>query len=214
VEKRTLGKTGLHVSRLGAGLAEIGELKDASTAANVLNVALDGGIDYLDTAACYGESEAWIGRTIVHRRDEYVLGTKAGHVVGGATGQEWAAETIRESIERSLVRMRTDHLDLVQLHSCEIEVLERGEAIRALQDARQFKKVLELGPIADAPADRIALFLGFALAHSDIDTAILGTGNPAHMRANLQVFETMPPLPRQVIEELYHRFTEIEEIEI
>jgi aryl-alcohol dehydrogenase-like predicted oxidoreductase len=291
LEKRTLGKTGLQVSRLGAGLAEIGELEDASTAAEVLNTALDGGINYLDTAACYGDSETWIGRTIAHRRDEFILGTKAGHVVGGAAGQAWTAETIRESIERSLVRMRTDHLDLVQLHSCDIEILERGEAIQALQDARQAGKtrcigysgngkaalwaidsglfdtlqttynlvdqwgrfdvlpraaaagmgviakrpianaawiprppydatragyaqqiesVLEKGPLAGAPSDRIALFLGFTLAHEVIDTAIVGTGNPAHMRANLALVARCLPLPRALIEELYRRFEEVE----
>ena len=294
MEKRTLGKTGLQVSRLGAGLAEIGELTDAATAAEVLNTALDAGINYLDTAACYGDSELWIGRTIAHRRDEYVLGSKAGHVVGEATGEEWTVETIQESIERSLVRMCTGYLDLVQLHSCGIEILERGEAIQALQDARragktryigysgngkaalwaidsglfdtlqttynlvdqwgrfdvlpraaaagmgviakrpianaawiarppydatreyyarQIESVLEMGPLAGAPADRIALALGFVLAHEAIDTAIVGTGSPAHMRANLAVVEKMLPLPTGLVEELYRRFEQLQGVQ-
>jgi aryl-alcohol dehydrogenase-like predicted oxidoreductase len=68
-----LGKTGLKVSCLGAGLAEIGSSADASAVGRLLNAALDGGITFLDTAACYGESEEWIGRSIevdqeLHRR--------------------------------------------------------------------------------------------------------------------------------------------------
>jgi aryl-alcohol dehydrogenase-like predicted oxidoreductase len=83
-----LGKTGLKVSRLGAGLGEIGLLSDASLAGQLLNLALDRGINFLDTAACYGKSEEWIGRTISHRRSEYILATKAGHVVEGLLGEE------------------------------------------------------------------------------------------------------------------------------
>ena len=56
MERTTLGKTGLQISRLGVGLAEIGSL-DAASAGEVLNAALDGGINFLDTAACYGNSE-------------------------------------------------------------------------------------------------------------------------------------------------------------
>ena len=105
MEMATLGKTGLKVSRLGAGLAEIGSLPDVSVAGRLLNIALDGGVNFLDTAACYGRSEEWIGRTISHRRHEYVLATKAGHVTGEYEGEEWAARTILGSIEHSLKRM-------------------------------------------------------------------------------------------------------------
>jgi aryl-alcohol dehydrogenase-like predicted oxidoreductase len=155
MEIRTLGRTDLEVSRLGAGLAEIGillTLDCEATAAHVLNAALDGGICYLDTSACYGISEELIGRTIAPRRDEYVLATKCGHITGGYEGQPWTAQTIRDSIDRSLVRMRTDRLDLVQLHSCGVEVLERGEVIQALRDARQAGKTRYIGYSGDNEA--------------------------------------------------------------
>ena len=90
MEKRILGKTGYKVSRLGVGLAEIGfqlSLADEAEAANVLNTALDAGINFLDTAACYGISEELIGRTVAHRRQEYILATKCGHVAGGYVGE-------------------------------------------------------------------------------------------------------------------------------
>jgi aryl-alcohol dehydrogenase-like predicted oxidoreductase len=154
MEMSTLGKTGLRVSRLGAGLAEMGRLslKEEAMASDLLNAALDGGINFLDTAACYGSSEELIGRTVAHRRDEYVLATKAGHVTGGYQGQAWTAQTIRDSIERSLRRMKTDHVDLAQLHSCGVETLECGEVIQALLDAKKAGKARFVGYSGDHEA--------------------------------------------------------------
>jgi len=157
MEYRVLGRTGLRVSRLGIGLAEIGsQVTDAEIrqAADVLNTALDAGINFLDTSACYGNSEELIGRSVAHRRDEFILATKAGHVVGGYVGEEWTAQTVTDSIERSLHRMRTDHLDLVQLHSCGVDILERGEVTQVLLDAQQEGKLRFIGYSGDnAPAE-------------------------------------------------------------
>ena len=99
MELRELGKTGLKITPLGLGLAEISRQDrmggDVSAAARVLNEALDNGINFLDTAACYGETEALIGDVVSHRRDEYVLATKAGHAVGGRAGRELDARDDR-----------------------------------------------------------------------------------------------------------------------
>jgi aryl-alcohol dehydrogenase-like predicted oxidoreductase len=291
MEMATLGKTGLQVSRLGAGLAEIGSLTDVSVAGRLLHIALDGGVNFLDTAACYGRSEEWIGRTISHRRHEYVLATKAGHVTGGYEGEEWTARTILDSIERSLKRMKTDYLDLVQLHSCGVETLERGEVIQALLEAKRAGKVryigysgdreaalwatesgqfdtlqtifnlvsqwargevlpkaqakgmgiiakrpianaawgapessdpvrewyrqraqamLDMGPIPEAPEDPILLALGFILAHEAVDTAIVGTSDPDHMRANIGLVENDLPISAKVVHELHRRCGQLE----
>ena len=155
MKKNKLGKTGLEVSCLGAGLSEIGyrlTRAEEAQAASVLNAALDGGINFLDTAACYNISEELIGRTIAHRRDEYILATKAGHVTGGYVGQEWTARTVTDSIERSLVRMKTDRLDIVQLHSCGVDVLAKGEVIEALVAAKQAGKTRFIGYSGDNEA--------------------------------------------------------------
>jgi aryl-alcohol dehydrogenase-like predicted oxidoreductase len=163
MEKRKLGKTDLKVSRLGVGLAEIGHrltMAEEERAARVLNTALDNGISFLDTAACYGISEELIGRTVAARRGEFVLSTKAGHVVGNYTGRPWTARTITDSIERSLVRMNTDHLDIVHLHSCDVGVLERGDVIRALQDAKQAGKTRYIGYSGDNESARWAVESG------------------------------------------------------
>ena len=155
MEMIALGKTGVKVSRLGAGLAEIGEeltLDDLPQVSHVLNTALDGGINFLDTSPCYLDSEIMIGRTIAHRRDEYILDTKCGHATWGYSGQPWRAKTIQESIDRSLTRTKTDYLDLVQLHSCDVATLERGEVINALLDAKQAGKTRFVGYSGDNEA--------------------------------------------------------------
>ncbi|CAA9323715.1 MAG: hypothetical protein AVDCRST_MAG93-5867 [uncultured Chloroflexia bacterium] len=114
MDKRQLGQTDMQVTRLGFGLSEIGsaDLSD-SHPEEVLNAALDAGINFLDTAACYGLSEELIGNAVSARRSEFYLATKAGHVVAGYQGEEWTAQTIRDSIDRSLQRLKTDQLDLV-----------------------------------------------------------------------------------------------------
>lgn len=152
MEKGRLGRTGLEVTRLGVGLSEIGfelEMTEAEMASQVLNMALDAGINFLDTGACYGISEELVGRTVSHRRDEFILATKAGHVTGGYVGKEWTAQTVRDSIDRSLKRMKTDYVDILQLHTCSVEVLERGEVTEALQAAKQAGKIRFLGYSGD-----------------------------------------------------------------
>lgn len=152
MQTTALGKTGLEVSRLGIGLSETGfNLSEAeySQANEVINSALDNGINFLDTAACYGLSEEQVGDAVSHRRDEFVLATKAGHYLPRGEGEDWTAEVITESIDRSLKRMKTDHVDLLQLHSCTVEILERGEVIEALQNVRDAGKTRFIGYSGD-----------------------------------------------------------------
>ncbi len=152
MEKVPFGNTGLQVSRLGVGLAEIGselQLHDVHVVESLLGRALDNGINFLDTSACYGISEELIGKAIPGRRAEYILATKAGHVTGGYEGEPWTRSTVSDSIDRSLRRMRTDRVDLVQLHSCDKALLERGDAIRGLQDARDAGKTRFIGYSGD-----------------------------------------------------------------
>ena len=164
METTELGKTGLKVTRLGFGLAEIERQErwggDVSEAGRILDAALDSGINFLDTAACYASTEELIGNTIAHRRGEYILATKCGHVTGGSTGEPWTSATIEESIDRSLRRMRTDYVDLVQLHSCDKDVLERGEAVEALIRAKETGKSRFVGFSGDNEAARWAVDSG------------------------------------------------------
>ena len=161
MEKVKFGNTGLEVARLGVGLAEIGSeltMSEIDQAAEVLNGALDAGINFLDTAASYNISEELIGKTVGARRDEYHLATKAGR--GSGDGDGWSYETISDSIDRSLRRLQTDRVETVQLHSCGIDVLERGDAIRALEDARDAGKTRFIGYSGDNEAAHWAVDSG------------------------------------------------------
>ena len=151
MQKVQFGSTGFETSRLGVGLSEIGsfELSDQAQATNVLNTALDNGINFLDTSACYGISEELVGNGVSQRRDDYFLATKAGHVARGYEGEAWTFQTVVDSIDRSLRLLQTDHVDVVQLHSCDIDVLEKGDAIRALQEAQQAGKTRFIGSSGD-----------------------------------------------------------------
>ncbi len=152
MQKNSLGKTDLEVSRLGIGLSETGfnlSKAEETQATEVINAALDNGINFLDTAACYDLSEEQVGKAVSHRRDEFVLATKAGHYVPRGEGEDWTAQLIEESIDRSLKRMKTDHVDILQLHSCTVEVLERGDVIGALQKVRDAGKTRFIGYSGD-----------------------------------------------------------------
>ena len=298
METAILGRTGLRVSRLGLGLAAIGgySVDEPQQAERVLNSALDAGITFLDTAECYGSSEELVGNAVSHRRDEYVLATKAGHVPRGSSGEPWTGNTARDSIDNSLRRLKTDRVDLVQVHAYDIPAPTPDEVLRALTDARDAGKtrflgysgenedavwalrtglfdtlqtsfnlvdqsarlllfelaaangvgiiakrpianavwgkavsgtgddtlgattkerlrraraILDMGPIADAPEDPIAMALGFVLGNDEVATAIVGTGNPEHMLENIRVLETQLPIPESVVAELHRRFDEI-----
>ena len=156
------GKTGFETSRLGVGLSEIGSLEfsDQDQASDVLNTALDSGINFLDTSACYGISEQLVGKGISHRRDDYFLATKAGHVALDYEGEAWTYQTVVDSIDRSLRLLKTDHVDLVQLHSCEVDILEKGDVIRALQEAEQAGKTRFIGYSGDNDAAHWAVDSG------------------------------------------------------
>lgn len=163
MDKNKLGKTDLMVSRLGVGLSELGSdirREEESRAKRLLNTALDSGINFLDTAACYGNSEELLGRTISSRRREFVISTKAGHVAGSYPGRPWTAETVRDSIDRSLRRMQTDYLDIVHLHSCSVSVLKKGDVIQALQDAKRAGKTRYIGYSGDNQSAKWAVESG------------------------------------------------------
>jgi aryl-alcohol dehydrogenase-like predicted oxidoreductase len=160
MERRRLGKTDIVASVLGFGGSEIGyEGVSARTVARLLGGALDAGLNAIDTAECYDESEVRIGRAIGARRREVYLFTKCGHA-GGWGRADWRPAPLLASIERSLKRLRTDYLDLIQLHSCSLAELRRGDAIEALERARERGWTRYLGYSGDAEAARYAVECG------------------------------------------------------
>ncbi len=160
MQKRELGKTGMAVTPLGFGGAELGfhQHDGAKAIAQLLNQALDAGLNLIDTASAYLESEALIGQAVAHRRSDYYLFTKCG-ATDGFSRSDWSVAGIRAQLDASLKAMRTDHVDLLQLHSCDVATLEKGEAIRALEDARSAGKTRFIGYSGDGDSARAALEL-------------------------------------------------------
>jgi aryl-alcohol dehydrogenase-like predicted oxidoreductase len=157
MEKRRLGKTDMQVSVLGFGGAEIGfQGATEETVGRLLKGALDAGLNVIDTGECYEGSEELIGKTVADRRADYYLFTKCGHP-RGIGSEDWSPGSLLESIERSLRRLRTDRLDLIQLHSCSESVLRKGDAIAALQTARSKGNARFIGYSGDSQAARYAV---------------------------------------------------------
>ena len=162
MEKHPFGKTDMQVSRLGFGSYKMSRKPGGSTVEEVdrlLGSVLDAGVNVIDTAECYGQSEELIGRAVGHRRRDFYRFTKCGHAAG-LDLPDWSPRLLEQNIERSLHRLRTDHLDLVQLHSCSRELLRRGEVIEVLQRARDAGKTRYIGYSGDWLAARFAVTCG------------------------------------------------------
>lgn len=151
--KRSLGKTGLRVSPIGFGGAPAGFLNtDQSEVERLLNGLLDAGINLLDTAAMYQGSEASIGAAVAHRRDEFVLVSKCGTKVPDFEGRPFSPELITHTVDRALQGLKTDRLDVMMLHSCDLKTLRQGDALAALVKARDAGKVRHIGYSGDNDA--------------------------------------------------------------
>jgi len=140
LDYRVLGSTGLRVSRLGFGCIKFSKCPEADVAA-ALRRALDLGINFFDTARAYGTSEEMIGRAIASRRGEFVLATKSH----GRTAQGLAAD-----LETSLRNLRTDHVDILFLHTVsDAETYEKvmgpGGGYEAAVRAKEQGKVGHIG---------------------------------------------------------------------
>lgn len=153
-----LGRTGLDVTKLGYGAMEVrgsriwgGRPIEDGEAETILNAVVDEGITFIDTANDYGRSEEYIGRYLAHRRDEFVLATKCGCTVvrkddtTDDTPHVWTKENLFRGLHESLERMKTDHVDLMQLHNPGVEEVEQGGLVEALQEMKQQGKVRWIG---------------------------------------------------------------------
>ncbi|MBP1963765.1 aldo/keto reductase [Paenibacillus aceris] len=160
MEKRLYGKTGMQVSVLGFGGAEIGfSGATPETVDQLLGSALDAGLNVIDTAECYNISEELIGKTVSHRRDDYYLFTKCGHAAGFDL-PDWDPKLLEQSIDRSLKRLNTDYVDVIHLHSCSEEILRRGDVIEVLLRAKEQGKTRFIGYSGDHKAALYAVQSG------------------------------------------------------
>ncbi|TAE00861.1 MAG: aldo/keto reductase [Bacteroidetes bacterium] len=141
MQYRNFGKTDLLTSVIGLGAGQIGDgkIQDENFVGWFLNQLVDRGINLIDTARMYGLSEERIGWHLSWRRKDFILSTKVGYDI--PYQQDWTYDCVREGIEQALQRMRTDYIDILHLHSCSKEILQRGEAIEALSAAKQAGKI-------------------------------------------------------------------------
>lgn len=157
-----LGKTGYEVSLLGFGAEAIGRSGRTFEAAKAtLEAVLDFGATLIDTASAYGNSEEFIGRALAdrHRRGEFTLVTKCGWV-NPDYSPAWSAREISDTIDQSLRRLRMECLDVLLLHSCELQMLQRGEVIDAVTKARDAGKARFIGYSGDNQVLQFAIDCG------------------------------------------------------
>jgi len=142
---KELGKTGLRVSEISFGAASLGEEYgpiDPTEGERAVYHAIDNGINYFDVAPYYGGTlaEIRLGQALVDRRDSIILATKVGrHKVDNGEEFDFSADQIRRSVEDSLLRLKTDYIDVYQAH--DIEFVPREQIINeTLPAMRQLKK--------------------------------------------------------------------------
>ena len=202
---RTLGGTGADVTILGYGAMELRgrprgpEIADAD-AGRLLNAVLDGGINLIDTSPDYGRSEELIGAHIGHRRDEFFLASKCGCPLESPADapppypHDYRPANVRADVEQSLRRLRTDHLDLVQVHmSPSRATLEQDHTVETLKDLQAEGKVRFIGMSGILPnlPDHLAMgvfdvfqipYSAVQRDHEDLITEAAGAGAGTFIR--------------------------------
>ncbi|MCB1776760.1 MAG: aldo/keto reductase [Candidatus Competibacteraceae bacterium] len=159
VELRPLGSTGLQVSALGLGTVKFGRnqgvkyprpftLPSDQEALGLLELAWDLGINLLDTAPAYGESEERLGRLLRQCRRDWVIVTKVGEEFhAGVSRFDFSAAATRASVERSLRLLGIETLDAVLIHSSgdDMAILEREDVLPTLRDLQQAGLIRAVG---------------------------------------------------------------------
>ncbi len=159
MEYRPLGDTGMKVSLLGLGTVKFGRnqgvnypeaftIPDPASAAALLDVAREIGINLLDTAPAYGTSEERLGNLLKNSRTDWLLSTKVGEeFVDGSSSFDFTPEQTEFSVRRSLTRLQTDYLDIVLIHSDgnDLEILDRLGTLQTLQALKQAGLIRAVG---------------------------------------------------------------------
>jgi len=181
---RPLGRTNTDVTILGYGAMELrgaprGPEIDDDAAGRLLNAVLDGGINLIDTSPDYGRSEELIGRYVGRRRDEFFLASKCGCLLEPPADvpppypHDYSPANVRAVVERSLRRLRTDRIDLVQVHMSpsagQLRDNHTVETLRALQDEGKVRFIGMSGILPNLP-DHIAMnvFDAFQIPYSAV----------------------------------------------
>src|SRR6201988_3931373 len=158
MEHRSLGRTGVSVSKLCLGAMMFGDWgnKDHDESIRIIHAALDAGLNFIDTADVYsaGESEEIVGKALKGRRDDVVLATKAYSPMGWDPNMRGSSRRwIVREVENSLRRLQTDYIDLYQVHRPDPDT-DIDETLSALSDLVRSGKVRAIGS-STFPAEQI-----------------------------------------------------------
>ncbi|WP_101758403.1 aldo/keto reductase [Oceanicoccus sp. KOV_DT_Chl] len=254
---RKLGSTEIFVSPLGLGTVKLGRdqgvkypenfvIPDDKAAGDLIALAKELGLNLIDTAPAYGNSEQRLGTLLKGQRQDWVICSKVGEEYeNGKSFYNFNAEHTRHSIERSLKRLNTDYIDMVLVHSDgnDLAVINEAEVLQELAACKQrgliraygvstktvaggiaaadktdivmatynldyreeapviehcqqinkgllIKKAFASGHLCAAGEDPIQKSMDFIFSHDAISSVIIGTINPAHLRANVQAAMT------------------------
>jgi aryl-alcohol dehydrogenase-like predicted oxidoreductase len=184
--RRHLGRTGLQITALALGGVKYNQLPDDQAAA-VVNRAIDLGINYIDTAYAYKDSEQKIGPVLAERRDEVIIATKTLK-----RDYDGAMAEFKESCQR----LQTDHVDIWQMHDLADEqqlntLLSKDGALRAAEELRQAGRIDFIGVTGHRDPDLLAK----ALHAYPFDTILVSVG-PIH-EAVRPFHQTILPVARQ-----------------
>ncbi|MCB1615209.1 MAG: aldo/keto reductase, partial [Pseudomonadales bacterium] len=156
---RALGSTGIQVSALGLGTVKLGRnqgvkypqqfaIPDDATAGLLINTALQLGINLIDTAPAYGNSEERLGHLLKGQRKHWVICSKVGEeFIDGKSAFDFSEKHTRFSVERSLVRLNTDYIDLVLVHSDgnDRDIIEKTPVLATLAELKKQGKIRSYG---------------------------------------------------------------------
>lgn len=227
---RTLGSTGLKVSIVGFGASPLGQefgQIDPAEGRRAVHYAIDHGINYFDVAPYYGRTlaETRLGEALEGRRDKVILATKVGRYDKDLeTGFDFSAKRVIASVDESLKRLRTDYIDVIQVHDVEFGHKEQiiNETLPALHRLKETGKVRFVGitgyplyilkEIAEAAGvDTILSYCRYNLMDTSLDTILtpfarqkgigLINASPLHMRVLTEKgAPEWHPAPRRVLE--------------
>ena len=148
---RNLGKTGFNISEIGLGTWQLGgkwgEPFNEINAEKTINSAIDGGVNFIDTADVYniGMSESVIGKVLRSRSERVYVATKCGRKLQPHINNTYQSAELRKFVEASLTNMKIECIDLIQLHCPPTEVYYRPEIFELFDDLKREGKILNLG---------------------------------------------------------------------
>jgi aryl-alcohol dehydrogenase-like predicted oxidoreductase len=168
---RTLGKTGYEISEISLGTWQVGgkwgQPFRYENADEILNAAVDAGINFIDTADVYGnrESEKAVGRLVKKRSEQVYVATKCGRRLNPHTAEAYSPAAMRRFVEESLTNISVERLDLIQLHCPPTEVYYRPEVFEVFDRMIEEGKIAKLGVSVEKVEEALK-----AIEYPNVDT--------------------------------------------